>query len=160
MADHLRTFSDRMIGMAIRTATYTVSRSELALLGAREYIRSFWWFVIVTPLFGVLAVLFTTGLMQVIGFMAILWPFSIPARSVIATSKSSRLFSGGCSMEANDQDIVFLGPESATKRLRFRIPLATVTSLRESGDLLILRTSRLGFAPVRVTAFDSDQDLR
>ena len=63
-------------------------------------------------------------------------------------------------MQANDQDIVFLGPESATKRLRFRIPLATVTSLRESGDLLILRTSRLGFAPVRVTAFDSDQDLR
>ena len=146
-----------MKGVRIQTSEYRVSRSELALLASGEYLRNFWWFVLVTPLFGVLAFVFTSGLLQVIGLMAILWPFSIPARAVLSTSKSARLFRS-CYMKADEDAVTFYGSETQPKQLRFQVPLAAIRSVRETRDFVILQTRRYGFAPIRVNAFSSEDD--
>jgi hypothetical protein len=144
--------------VTITSDVYRLFRSELMLLTAREYLRSFWWFAIATPLFGVLAVVFGTGLLQVVGMMAILWPFSIPARAVMTTTKSARLFTGGCRMEASIDQIVFLGEKSEPKRLRMILEPFTIRDLVQRGDFLLIRTRRLGFVPVRSSALGDRLD--
>jgi hypothetical protein len=142
--------------VSIRTEEYQVSRSEMMLLAAREYVRIFWWYILITPIFGVLALIFGGGPLQLIGMIAILWPFSIPARAVISSSKASRLFSRGCHMEADDKEAIFYGVQANPKRLRFRLSYNDIRSVGRLQDLVVLRTRMLGAVPIRIGAFSSE----
>jgi hypothetical protein len=143
----------------IQSDTYTVPRAELAMLAAREYLRLFWWYVLIVPLFGLVLVLFAEGIVRAIGGIALLWPFSIPARSVMASGKAGRLFADGCHMEADEERIVFYGNAERQPRLRFVIKLDQVRALIDRGEYLLVRTMRYGFAPIKVSAFEDPQDV-
>lgn len=127
------------------------------LLTAREYIRSFWWFAISTPLFGIFAVIFGTGFLQVIGLMAIFWPFSIPARAVLTTSKSSKLFTEGCWVEVSVDRLAFFGDKAEPKRLRMVVEPNAVRDLVDRGAFQLVRTRRLGFIPIRTAALEGKE---
>lgn len=129
-------------------------------MGAKEYLRTFWWMVAVVPAFGVAALLFGNGILQAIGLMAILWPISIPARSVVSTAKASRLFSSGVRMVLFEDRIEFQGqtPGPNGKPLRMTLPLGNVRDVVRRGDWLLVRTMRLEFDPVSASAFESDTD--
>jgi hypothetical protein len=130
----------------------------MSLLSAKEYFRMFWWFAAVIPLFGLFMLIFGRGPLQVIGLMGLLWPLTIPGRSFLSSSKSSRLFTRPCEMEADEEKITFSNVPTALKPLRFTIRAMDIRDIAERGDLLLIRTRRLGFAPIRREAFLSSED--
>jgi hypothetical protein len=148
--------------MELETASYRITRTEMARIASLEYLRSFWWVVIGIPLFGIFALIFGQGILQVIGVSALLWPFSIPARSVLATSKPSRLFAGGVRMRLYDDRMEFLGetPGKNGKPYRMTLPLDAIRDVVQRGDFLLIRTFRLGFLPIRLAAFRTAEDLK
>jgi hypothetical protein len=102
--------------------------------------------------------MFMNGPLQVMGFIAVLWPFSIPARSVLTTTKSSRLFSGGCHVEADASQVVFIGEYIDGKRLRYAITMDRVKEVVVRRDILLIRLRIPGIAPIRTEAFENEQD--
>jgi hypothetical protein len=127
-------------------------------MASMEYLRSFWWLVATVPLFGILALAFGYGPLQAIGMFALLWPFSIPARSVLSTRKASKLFSKGCRLVAYDDRLEFQGetPGPAGKPLRMVVPTDGVRDVVRRGENLLIRTLRFGFVPVPVSAFGDE----
>jgi hypothetical protein len=142
----------------ITTKVFSLSRTELARITSEEYIRKYWFFVAPVPIIGLIALLTTTGPLQVFGMLAVLWPFSIPARSVVITSKTSRLFTGGCHVEATPEEVVFIGEYRDMKRLRYAISTHRIQEAIPRRDLILLRMRLPGFAPIKVEAFESDAD--
>ena len=130
----------------------------MARIASEEYLRSFWWLVAPIPLIGLGAVVFTKPPLQVFGMLMVLWPFSIPARSVLSTTKSSRLFSGGCHVEATEDEIVFIGEYVNQKRLRYAISMDRIKEVVRRGDILLIRLRIPGIAPIRAEAFGTDKD--
>ena len=132
---------------------YQISRVELARLAAEEYVRSFWWFLGITPLFGIVALVTTTGLLQVIGWFAILWPFSIPARAVISSSRAGKLFAKGTWFKLEDGVLYFHGDDGKGMKLTLR----GVRDAVMRGEFLVLRTRRYGIVPIPVGAVSQDE---
>jgi len=142
----------------ITTKVFSLSRTELARIASEEYLRSYWWIVAPVPLAGLIALITATGPMQVFGLLAILWPFSIPARSVLSTTKSSRLFTGGCHVEATADEVVFIGEYKDGKRLRYSFGTDKVKEAVRRRGILILRMRLPGISPIREDAFESESD--
>ena len=95
--------------MSFTSTPYRIPRTILARLAAEEYVRSFWWFVAVVPLFGMVSLVVGSGLIQVIGMFAVLWPLSIPARAVLTGWKAGGFFSDGVSAELRDGKLYIHG---------------------------------------------------
>lgn len=149
--------------MIFETSSYRLTRTDFARLAAVEYLRSFWWFFAIIPLFGLILIIFTSGLLQVIGMTAILWPFSIPARSVLNTTKASRLFTGGCRLAVFEDRLEFRGekPERKSgKPLRLIVKENEIRDVVRRGDYLLVRTYRLRSAPVAVAAFADETQMQ
>jgi len=99
------------------SAPFRIPRYLLARLSAEQYVRSFWWFVLVVPIFGIVAMVFSTGLLQVIGMFAILWPVTIPARAILGGWKAGTFFSNGVTLESDDSHLYFHGKDSEGMKL-------------------------------------------
>jgi hypothetical protein len=131
---------------------YRVSRIILARLSAEEYIRSFWWFILIIPTFGLACLIFGSGLLQIIGWMAVLWPFSIPARSVISSSKAGKLLSRGTRVELKNGTLYFSSDDG--KGLKLELWAARDVVVR--GEYALVRMRRFGFVPIPVSALPTD----
>jgi hypothetical protein len=129
-------------------------------MASEEYLRSFWWFVAAVPAFGLITTIFADGALRVIGVMAILWPFSIPARSVLTTTKSSRLFTNGCHVELSDEELRFIGEYKNGKRLRYAVDVFRIKEVVRRRGMLLIRTRLPGFLPIREAAFESEADIQ
>jgi hypothetical protein len=93
--------------------------------------------------------------------LAILWPFSIPARSVLSTTKSSRLFTGGCHVEASADQIEFIGEYNKEgKRLRYAFSTDKVKEAVRRRGIIILRMRLPGISPIREDAFESESEAQ
>jgi hypothetical protein len=123
---------------------YRVSRIVLARLAAEEYVRTFWWFVLIIPIFGVICLAFGSGLLQVIGFMAVLWPFSIPARAVLSSSKAAKLLTRGTWVKLENGTFFF----SAEDGKGLKLSLSSVRDVVVRGDYALVRMRRFGFIPI------------
>ncbi len=144
----------------IVSKVFVLSRTQMARIASEEYVRMYWWFVAPLPVVGLTAVLMTTGPMQALGMLALLWPFSIPARSVLITSKPSRLFTGGCHIEANSTEVAFIAEPRDGKRLRNIISLNNVRQAVRRNGVILLRMRLPGMAPIREDAFESEEQLQ
>ncbi len=96
---------------------YRISRYDLARLATEEYLRSFWWFVMIVPSFGLVALVFGQGILQIVGYLALLWPFTIPARAILSTNKASRLFRNGTKLTTSDSAMFFHSPDGKGLKL-------------------------------------------
>jgi hypothetical protein len=143
----------------IETRPYVVPRLRLAYIAVEEYVRTFWYFVIAVPLGGIALLFIPDRVVQAIGYLAILWPFSIPARAILITTKASRLFASGAYMRAGDEEIEFLGtiPGAKGKPMRMALPRHLIRDVVRRQGMLLVRTYRLTFAPVDPEAFPDDQ---
>lgn len=141
------------------SGVFRFGRTELARLAAFEYLRTFWWFIGVIPLFGLIMMIWTNGLMQVIGMFAFLWPFTIPARAVLTTTKSSRLFTGGCKLFVYEDRLEFIGqsPLKDGKYPRMIVDMFNVRDVVKRGDKFLLRTIKLGMLPIAAEALTPEQ---
>lgn len=145
--------------MQLKTEPFRISRLQLAYLASAEYLRTLWWVIAVVPVFGIICVIFGRGLLQVIGFTAILWPFSIPARGILATGKSAKLFQDGCWAQIDQEFVTFYGATDRVPQLRWQLPLRSIRDVVCRGPLLLIRTRRLGIAPIRLDAFTDEASL-
>lgn len=127
---------------------YRLSSTEFVNLAASEYVRTFWWYVAIVPLFGLLAVVFGEGPLRTIGGMAVLWPLSIPARAVLSTAKARRLFGAGVRARVEEDGLYIVPSQPGVKGLRLR--WGWVRSVRERGEWALIQTRRFGFLPVPV----------
>jgi hypothetical protein len=144
----------------IKSNVYSLSRTEMAQLASEEYVRSYWFIIVPVPIFGVLAVLFGHDALQVLGMLAVVWPLSIPARSVLSTTKSSRLFAGGCHVEADEEAVTFIGEYNDGKRLRYALKTFQIKDVVIRRDLMLIRLRLPGIAPIRVNAFETDAEAQ
>jgi hypothetical protein len=142
----------------VKTQPYRISRTRLAWLASEEYLRSFWWFALTTPIAGIFLMVYGQGFLPAVGLMGFAWPFSIPARAVLSSSKASRLFTNGCLAEVGDEFLTFYDTSDRHPPLRWRLPLVRVRDVVIRGDCLLVRMRKLGFAPIPVLAFETDEN--
>lgn len=96
------------MGQRIETSEYRISRSQLVYWSANEYIRRFWPGFIAFPIMGViLFILMPTQVGIGLGMLLILWPLSIPARSIILTGKAAKRVLSPTKMVAEGEHIYF-----------------------------------------------------
>jgi hypothetical protein len=81
----------------------------LARLAAEEYVRSFWWFVIIPPLFGMVAMFSGNRVIYAIGLFGLFWPFTIPARAVLTGWKAGGFFSQPVTVRIEGEMLLFFG---------------------------------------------------
>jgi len=56
----------------IKSDVYRLSRLELAYVTGEEYLRTYWWWALTVPVFGIAAMILGQGAVKVIGLMAFL----------------------------------------------------------------------------------------
>lgn len=134
---------------------YRVPRTVMARLAMMEYLRRFWWFALVPPVFGVLALSSGWQGMLLPGFIALLWPFTIPARAVLATWKAGKFFERGVLVYLQDGKLMFVGTQGAKG---MRLDLNSITSVGETARYLLLRFRHMGFVPIDRAALVIDPD--
>jgi hypothetical protein len=138
----------------IESKRFQISRVQLAMLASEEYVRSFWWIVAIIPAFGLIAVLFGHGVLQVVGLTALLWPFSIPARSVLSSSRAGKLLAAGTRMTA-DGTAIYLHSDSGGG---MKLDLASVRDLVVRHGYYLVRLRRLGFIPIPVECLELPEE--
>lgn len=86
-----------------------MSRSQLVYWSANEYIRRFWPAFIAFPITGILLmVLMPTQIGIGLGMIMILWPMSIPARSILLTGKAAKRVLSPTRMVAEGEHLYFI----------------------------------------------------
>lgn len=139
----------------LRTRPYTVSRATIAWIAAEEYGRRFWWIVAIVPAFGVgTLLLIDHPTARVFGVMGVMWPFSIPARGVIATIKAGPRFQKEVFLEVLPELLRFHKADGGGWKLR----IAAVRHVVRMRGYYVLRLSGLGFVPVPESAFVTAAD--
>ena len=129
---------------------YRLTRSQVAYWGAREYVRRLWWAFVAIPLFGVLALAFGQHpVLQVMGLMAIVWPITIPGRSMLATRGVSRRLTLPTRLLRDDEHLYF-ATEPAERSYRKRLDGIRSATIRV--DALAIEINPLGFAFVPLRA--------
>ncbi len=93
----------------IETAEYRISRSQLVYWSANEYIRRFWPAFIAFPISGILLFILMPNSAGIgLGTMMIMWPLSIPARSIIFTSRAAKRVICPTRMVAEGEHLYFI----------------------------------------------------
>lgn len=136
----------------LRTDDFRVSRLSLAYLAVAQYLRTYWWFVAVIPTFGLVMFFFGPGVMRVMGMMAILWPFSLPARAVFATSKTGKLLEKGAYASLEEGVLYLHGTEGNGMKLS----LSSVRRIERRRGFLVLVLSRGAFVALPQTALSPE----
>jgi hypothetical protein len=143
----------------LETSEFRIPKFELAFIGARAYIRTFWWFVAIIPFSGLLLVTLGTGFMRAAGVMALLWPATIPARSLMATGKAARAFDQGLRAWFEGDRAYFATSDDGG----FQMSAANVRAVLRMGRYAVLQTRRFAVLPIPFEAWpdrDPDEILR
>ena len=119
--------------------------------------RTYWWFVAIIPTFGLVMFLFGPGVMRAMGLMAILWPLSLPARAIFATSKTGKLLEKGAYASLEDGVLYLHGTDGNGMKLS----LASVRRVERRRGFLILVLARGAFValPEEPLRPDFDDEL-
>lgn len=122
----------------------------MAYLGVAQYLRSFWWFVAIIPVFGLIATIFGSGILRGMGIFALLWPFSLPARAIVATSRTGKLLERGAWASFEDGFLFLHGEEGQG----FKLSLSSVRRVDRRMGFLVLVIPRGAFLaiPLRATS--------
>lgn len=137
---------------------YRIPRTQLALWGAREYVRRLWWAFVAIPITGILFLTLTDYyLLRIIGFMAIMWPLTIPGRSLLATRGASRRLSLPTRMLRDDEFVYF---ETEPTERSYRAALSGLRSATVRSDALVLEVAPLRFVFVPLSALGGAEAAR
>lgn len=122
------------------TSPYTLTRWQVALASAEEYIRALWWILIGIPLFGILALVVAPNeLIRGMGFICVVWPLTIPIRAVTASARAGALY-GRPTTLAIDGDWLYLKGENGKG---LRLARSEVWTVRLGGGVWRIKTRRL-----------------
>lgn len=136
---------------AIRSKVFLISRTQLARAASMQYLRRMWPVLIAFPIFGLAAlILGPNRYVQVVGFFALLWPFSIPARIIIATwNKAKRLMRP--TWVSLEKKVIYFHDEDGGG---MQMPLEQVRRVDRRTEFYVFETRRFNFALIPVEAFE------
>ena len=139
----------------ILSQPYTLRRYDLALLAAWQYVRRAWWFLIATPIFGLLVLMtIDEPVLRYFAFVGILWPFTIPARGIVATMRPAKKLIQETRFElAEDLALFHFGNGKGLK-----MPLTAVRGSFRHMNYRVFELRRFQILPVPESAF-SPEDL-
>ncbi len=132
----------------MKTETFRVSRLQFAYLAVAQYLRTYWWFAAIVPLFGVAMLALGSGVMKVMGLMALFWPFSLPARAILATSRAGKLMEKGAWASLED-DVLYL---HGTDGDGLKLALSKVRRVERRRGFLVLVLARGDFVALPLSA--------
>jgi hypothetical protein len=119
------------------------------MIAAEQYTRRFWPVFIAFPVFGILAIIFGPNRgTQAFGVFCLAWPLSIPARSVMITSRLAKRFAKPTTVIVEDGTIFFSQGESGMK-----LTLDQLRRIDKRKGFYILETKLYSFAPLPIDAF-------
>lgn len=128
----------------LETAPFRVSRLSLAHLAVALYVRTYWWFAAIVPGFGLAWLLLMPSNLKAIGLMAVLWPLSLPARAILATSKTGKLLEKGTRASLAGETLYLHGEDGGG----FRLDLTAVRRTVRTRGFLVLVLSRGDFVAI------------
>ena len=112
----------------------------MAYLAVAIYLRTYWWFASIVPAFGIAWLFLMPPSLKAIGLMALLWPLSLPARAILATTKAGRLLEKGTRASLEEETLFLHGEEGGG----FRLALSAVRrTLRSRGFSVLVLRARL-----------------
>lgn len=122
-----------------------------------QYLRRMWPIFIAFPICGVLAMVFGPNqFIRAVGFLAFLWPFSIPARVVIASWNKAKRLMQPTWVGLEDGVMYFHDNEGGGMKL----PLDQVRRVDKRDGYYIFETRRFNFALVPIEAFPDEERAR
>jgi hypothetical protein len=113
---------------------FQIPRYILARLAAEIYVRSFWWFIIIPPVFGVICLFSGSQLLYGVGMLGVLWPITIPARAAFISAAAGKFFSKPVRVVLSANTLYFYGSESRGMKLS----LANVRKIEERHGYILL----------------------
>jgi hypothetical protein len=133
-------------GLTMRTEVFRVSRLALAYLAVAQYVRTYWWFVAIIPAFGLVTLAWGSGVLRAMGLMALLWPMSLPARAIFATSKAGKLLERGA-WASVEEGVLYLHGEEG-KGLKMSLSSIRRTDRRRGFFVLVLPRGDFAAVPL------------
>lgn len=140
------------------TQPFTLTRLQVALASAEEYVRALWWILIPVPIFGVLALLQAPNdLIRGIGTICLVWPLTIPIRAVTASARAGAIY-GQPTVFAVDDEWLYLVAKSGRGTKLHR---SQVWNARLSRGIWRIKTRRLSvlFVPAEAVIPGHSQEL-
>lgn len=129
---------------------------RISLATAESYVRTFWYWIVAVPLFGVLLLTFGRDrLLQAVGLMAILWPLTIPARAFILSSRASRRLILPTTVYLGADALRFEQKESS-----FRLKAQAIYKVRQARDLIWITTRKMSVFFIPADAFLGEEELK
>ncbi|HTQ10869.1 MAG TPA: hypothetical protein VMI31_12405 [Fimbriimonadaceae bacterium] len=133
----------------IRSKVFTITRPQLVRAASEQYLRRMWPVFVAFPVFGLLAMIFGGNiLLRAIGFLAFVWPFSIPARVVMASWGKAKLLMRRTSVSLEERTLYFHDEEGGGMML----PLDQVRRAHRRGPYYVFETRAFNFALIPVDA--------
>ncbi|HWA82643.1 MAG TPA: hypothetical protein VG820_04380 [Fimbriimonadaceae bacterium] len=138
----------------VRSQVFTITRAQLARAASEQYLRRMWPIFVAFPVFGLLAMIFGPNqFVRAIGFFAFVWPFSIPARVVLASwGKAKRLMQP--TWVLLEKGVLYFHDDKGSG---MKLPLEQVRRIDVRGPYYVLETRNFNFALVPIDAFDENE---
>lgn len=118
-----------------------------------QYLRRMWPIFVAFPLFGLVAMIIGPNqFVRAIGFLALLWPFSIPARVLLGSWGKAKQLMRPTWVSLEDRVLYFHADDGTGMKL----PLDQVRRVDRRSECYVFETRRFNFALVPVGAFDEE----
>lgn len=132
----------------IRSDRFSISRSQLVRIASVRYLRRLWPVFVAFPVFGVVAlILGPSPLIRAVGFFAILWPLSVPARVALGSWTKARKLMEKTWVGLDDGVLYFHGETGGMK-----LPLDQVRRAEIHDGVYVFETRMYNFALVPVSS--------
>ncbi|HVT14326.1 MAG TPA: hypothetical protein VHE55_18830 [Fimbriimonadaceae bacterium] len=138
----------------LRSKVFTITRPQLVRAASEQYLRRMWPVFVAFPIFGLLAMIFGPNqFVRAVGFFAFIWPFSIPARVVLASwGKAKRLMQP--TWVLLEKGVLYFHDDKGSG---MKLPLDQVRRVDLRGPYYVFETRNFNFALVPLDAFDENE---
>lgn len=134
-----------------------MTRAQLVYWSAAEYARRFWPAFIAFPISGVMLIAFMPTQIGIgLGMMMILWPMSIPARSILFTGKAAKRVLSLTKMHTSGEHVLF---DVNPAELSYRIHRDSVRDVVVRPECVVIELWKFKLVYVPRTAFADKAEI-
>jgi hypothetical protein len=135
-----------------------MSRSQLVYWTANEYARRYWPAFIAYPIMGILLFfLMPTQIGIGLGMMLILWPCSIPARSILLTGRAAKRVLSPTRMVAEGEHLYFI---VNPLEMNYRVNIKSVRDIVVRREYIVVELWKFKLIFVPLSGFENKEAIK
>ncbi|MBS1701816.1 MAG: hypothetical protein JST12_09155 [Armatimonadetes bacterium] len=135
-----------------------MSRSQLVYWSANEYVRRFWPAFIAFPVSGILMLVLMPSQVGIgLGMLMILWPLSIPARSILITGRAAKRVLSPTRMVAEGEHLYFI---TTPMDHNYRVNIKSVRDVIQRKEYVVVELWKFKLIYVPLESFQSPKDIK